>query len=153
MSAQTQEQAAEQSLESLCKQAQVLATGLPGALARLTVMAGPNRVEMEWQPAAAGAAGDDGSVPSPQAEPEATDYVIVAPLVGTFYRATEPDAAPFVTEGDIVEAGQQVAIVEAMKILNAVQTERSGRVTKFLAGNGDMVEFGQPLLTIDQADV
>jgi acetyl-CoA carboxylase biotin carboxyl carrier protein len=152
MSAQTQEQAAEQSLESLCKQAQVLATGLPGALARLTVMAGPNRVEMEWQPAAAVAVGG-GAMPSPQAEPEVTDYVVVAPLVGTFYRATEPDAAPFVTEGDIVEAGQQVAIVEAMKILNAVQTERSGRVTKFLAGNGDMVEFGQPLMTIDQADV
>jgi acetyl-CoA carboxylase biotin carboxyl carrier protein len=151
VSTQTQEQAVEQSLESLCNQARVLATGLPGALVKLTVMAGPNRVEMEWQPTAAVPV----ATAIQQAEPEVTtaaENVIVAPLVGTFYRSPEPDAAPFVAEGDLVEAGQQVAIVEAMKILNAVQAERAGRVAKILVDNGEMVEFGQPLIALEPAD-
>jgi acetyl-CoA carboxylase biotin carboxyl carrier protein len=147
-------QATEQSLQSLCQQAHVLATGLPGALTRLTVMAGPNRVEVEWQ-ATSQAAGGGTATTVLVAEPEATavsDNAVVAPLVGTFYRSPEPDAAPFVAEGDLVEAGQQVAIVEAMKIMNAVQTDQAGRVAKILAKDGDMVEFGQQLMIIESAD-
>ncbi len=150
---------AEDSLESLCKQARVLATGLPGALTRLTVMAGQNRVEMEWQPgsltlgsppagngtAAATLTGDTDVTPE-------AGHAIVAPLVGTFYRASEPDAAAFVTEGDLVEPGQQVAIVEAMKIMNAVQADQAGRVVKILAADREMVEYGQQLMILEPAD-
>ncbi len=148
-------QTADQALEALCQQARVLATKLPGALTRLTVMAGDNRVEVEWL--AAGQATDGGvvlAVPA-AAEPEAAaaaGTAVVAPLVGTYYGAPEPDAPPFVSEGDLVEAGQQVAIVEAMKIMNAVHAEHAGRVTSILAKDGDMVEFGQQLLIIEPAD-
>src|SRR5437016_11717054 len=91
---------AEDSLESLCKQARVLATGLPGALTRLTVMAGQNRVEMEWQPGSLAAASSppagDGTATDLTGDADLTPEAgpaIVAPLVGTFYRASEPDAA------------------------------------------------------------
>jgi acetyl-CoA carboxylase biotin carboxyl carrier protein len=164
MNADTQApQPAADSLESLCKQARVLATGLPGALTRLTVMAGQNRVEMEWRadslagPAAAGspAAGDGNGTAAlstgTEVTPE-TGHAVVAPLVGTFYRSPEPDAAPFVTEGDLIEAGQQVAIVEAMKIMNSIQADQAGRVAKILAADGDMVEYGQQLMILEPAD-
>lgn len=155
MSTETQApQAAEQSLEALCQQARVLATALPGALTRLTVMAGQNRVEVEWQ-ATAPAAGNGVAATLLATEPEVTptaENAVVAPLVGTFYRGGEPDAPPFVSEGDVVEVGQQIAIVEAMKIMNSVLADRAGRVAKVLAKDGDMVEFGQPLMIIDSAD-
>lgn len=155
MSTETQApQAAEQSLEALCQQARLLATGLPGALTRLTVMAGQNRVEVEWQ-ATAPTAGNGVAATLLATEPEVTataENAVVAPLVGTFYRGGEPDAPPFVSEGDVVEVGQQIAIVEAMKIMNSVQADRAGRVAKVLAKDGDMVEFGQPLMIIDSAD-
>jgi acetyl-CoA carboxylase biotin carboxyl carrier protein len=159
MNADTQApQSAEYSLDALCKQARVLATGLPGALTRLTVSAGQNRVEMEWQPgsAAAGAPWTGGTLTTALADdtdatPE-SGYAVVAPLVGTFYRSPEPDAAPFVTEGDIVEAGQKIGIVEAMKMMNAVQADRAGRVAKILAADGEMVEYGQQLMILEPAD-
>lgn len=149
----------EDSLEALCQQARVLATGLPGTLTRLTVMAGQNRVDMEWQATqtangsatAAAAPATTTLTADPEVTPE-TGYAVAAPLVGTFYRSPEPDAAPFVTEGDLVEAGQQVAIVEAMKIMNSVQTEQAGRVAKILATEGDMVEFAQPLMILEPTD-
>ena len=151
-------QPAEQSLEALCKQAKVLATGLPGALTRLTVMAGKNRVEMEWQPGSlavgpsqAGGTATTTLTADTDVTPEG-GHAIVAPLVGTFYRSSDPDSPPFVTEGDIVEAGQQVGIVEAMKIMNAVQTEQAGRVAKILVGDGEMVEYAQQLIILESAD-
>lgn len=155
----TTSQPAEQTLESLCKQARLLATGLPGALTRLTVMAGENRVDMEWLPGAApaGLALANGAATAAVATGEAgaeeePGHAIVAPLVGTFYRSPEPDAAPFISEGDIIEAGQQVGIVEAMKIMNAVQADQGGRVAKILASDGDMVEYGQPLIILAAPD-
>jgi acetyl-CoA carboxylase biotin carboxyl carrier protein len=152
----TTSQPAEQTLESLCKQARLLATGLPGALTRLTVMAGENRVDMEWVPGAAPAGlalanGVAAATLEPGAEEE-SGHAVVAPLVGTFYRSPEPDAAPFISEGDIIEAGQQVGIVEAMKIMNAVQADQGGRVAKILASDGDMVEYGQPLIILAAPD-
>jgi acetyl-CoA carboxylase biotin carboxyl carrier protein len=145
------------SLEALCQQAKVLAAGLPGTLTRLAVTVGENRVEVEWQPVtvvAGVAPAANGAAPAAtieDAEPE-TGPAVVAPLVGTFYRASGPDAAPFVSEGDLVEAGQQVGIVEAMKIMNAVQADQAGRVAKILVADGDMVEYGQPLMILESAD-
>ncbi len=114
---------------------------------------------MEWHAtagngtaaAASAVTGNATATTEPQDAP-AAENAVVAPLVGTFYRAGEPDAPPFVSEGDMVEVGQQIAIVEAMKIMNSVQADRAGRVVKVLAKDGDMVEFGQPLMIIDPAD-
>lgn len=74
---------------------------------------------------------------------------IVAPMVGTFYRAADPDASPFVQEGDAVTVGQTVCILEAMKLFNEIQSDVAGRVVSVLADNGAAVEYGQPLFLID----
>jgi acetyl-CoA carboxylase biotin carboxyl carrier protein len=74
---------------------------------------------------------------------------IIAPMVGTFYRSATPDAPPFVNEGDLVEAGQVVCIIEAMKLFNEIQAEKRGRVARILVENAAPVEYGQPLLLLD----
>lgn len=76
---------------------------------------------------------------------------IVAPIVGTFYRAPEPGAAPFVQVGDLVEAGQVVGIVEAMKLMNQVTADTAGRVAALLAADGEPVQFGQSLVRLTMA--
>ncbi|MGH3826278.1 MAG: acetyl-CoA carboxylase biotin carboxyl carrier protein, partial [Pseudonocardiaceae bacterium] len=70
------------------------------------------------------------------------------PLVGTFYRAAQPGGKAFVEVGDHVEPGTQVAVVEAMKLMNPVEADRAGRVTEFLSLDGAAVEYGQPLIAI-----
>ncbi len=74
---------------------------------------------------------------------------ITAPMVGTFYRAPKPDAPPFVAEGDAVEPGQAVCIIEAMKLFNEIQSEVQGRVAKILVENASPVEYGQLLMLVD----
>lgn len=92
-----------------------------------------------------------GTGPGLAAVPDAPDgTAVTAPLVGTFYRSASPDAAPFVAPGDRVEAGQQVAIVEAMKLLNSIEAPVAGTVGEILAADGEMVEFGQVLLNIQE---
>ncbi len=84
------------------------------------------------------------------AEDGTARYVpIVAPMVGTFYRATKPDAPPFVTEGDVVQTGQTVCVLEAMKMFNEIPSEIAGRIVRVLAENGAPVEYGQPLFLVD----
>jgi acetyl-CoA carboxylase biotin carboxyl carrier protein len=86
------------------------------------------------------------------ADQGAARYVpIVAPMVGTFYRAAKPDAPPFVTEGDVVQTGQTVCVLEAMKMFNEIPSEVAGRVVRVLAENGAPVEYGQPRFLIDPA--
>ncbi|MDR7487669.1 MAG: acetyl-CoA carboxylase biotin carboxyl carrier protein, partial [Armatimonadota bacterium] len=82
-----------------------------------------------------------------------TDHLrpITAPMVGTFYRAPAPDAPPFVNEGDVVQPGQTVCIIEAMKLFNEIQSEVAGRVARILVENGSPVEYGQPLILIEPA--
>jgi len=74
---------------------------------------------------------------------------VTAPMVGTFYRAAKPDAPPFVSEGDIVEPGQTVCIIEAMKLFNEIQSEVRGRVVRILVDNASPVEYGQSLMLVD----
>lgn len=74
---------------------------------------------------------------------------VTAPMVGTFYRAPGPDQPPFVQEGDRVEAGRTLCIIEAMKMFNEIPAEVSGRVVRVLAEDGAPVEYGQPLFLID----
>ncbi|KAA9166522.1 acetyl-CoA carboxylase biotin carboxyl carrier protein subunit [Amycolatopsis acidicola] len=85
----------------------------------------------------------------PREEPEAAgEDLVVAPTVGVFYRAPSPGAEPFVREGDRVTAGQQVAIVEAMKLAIPVAAGRDGTILRVLKDNGADVEYGEPLLEL-----
>ena len=87
-----------------------------------------------------------------EAEPAVVEGPSVkSPMVGTFYTSPSPDADPFVKEGDIVTVGQTVCIIEAMKIMNEIEAEVGGRVSKVLVENGAPVEYDTPLFTIDPA--
>jgi len=76
-------------------------------------------------------------------------HVLTSPIVGTFYRAANPDAEPFVKVGDTVTAGQTLFIVEAMKTMNQIPSPRAGTVTQILVEDGQPVEFGEPLVIIE----
>ena len=85
---------------------------------------------------------------SPAAAQEASNHILKSPMVGTYYNAPSPDAKPFVSVGDTVKQGQTICIIEAMKILNEIEADKSGTVVKMLAENAQGVEFGQPLFEI-----
>ena len=74
---------------------------------------------------------------------------IEAPMVGTFYRALAPDAAPFVAEGDVVEEGQVLCVIEAMKLMNEIEAKAAGRIARVLVENAQPVEYGQPLFLLE----
>lgn len=80
------------------------------------------------------------------------DHAIVAGLTGTFYRASSPDAPPFVEIGDRVEEGQTIGLLEAMKMLNPVEADRAGRVTAITVENGALVTRGAPLIRLAPDD-
>jgi len=83
------------------------------------------------------------------AEPEVQGHAVRSPMVGTFYASPSPDASAFVKEGDTVSAGQTLCIIEAMKILNQIESDKAGKITKILVENGQPVEFDQPLFIIE----
>ncbi len=85
-----------------------------------------------------------------ESEPPENIHIIRSPIVGTFYRAPSPGAEPFVKEGDFVEKGQTLCIIEALKVMNEIESDVSGRVVKILAENGQPVEFDQPLFYIEK---
>ncbi len=82
-------------------------------------------------------------------EPELEGHIIHSPMVGTFYRAPNPGAKPFVNEGQSVSAGDTLCIIEAMKILNQIESDKSGVVKRILVENGQPVEYNQPLFIIE----
>ena len=86
---------------------------------------------------------------APVADVVAGAITIEAPMVGTFYRATNPEATPFVSEGDTVKEGQTLCIIEAMKLMNEIESKVAGRVIKILVENAQPVEFGQPLFLVE----
>jgi acetyl-CoA carboxylase biotin carboxyl carrier protein len=145
---------------------------LPGPLHRLRVCAGGAELEVEWRheagsgplapvPAprtASAAAAVPLASPAPTGPPEpvgagvpAPRSAVRSPMVGTFYRAPEPGAAPFVAVGDLVRPGQVVGLVEAMKLMNEITADRAGRVTEVLVADGQPVEYDQPLVALDPA--
>ena len=75
--------------------------------------------------------------------------MVTAPMVGTYYSAPSPGAKPYVEIGDEVEVGQVLCTIEAMKMMNQIESERAGKVVAVLAKNGEPVEFGQPLFAIE----
>jgi acetyl-CoA carboxylase biotin carboxyl carrier protein len=136
-------------LDALCGSVSDVLKSAGAAPSRVRVRLGQASIDVEW-PTSAPVAGV-------LVEPVAAVVPIVpdnritvcSPLVGTFYRAPEPTARPFVEPGDLVLPGQQVGIVEAMKLMNAVHADAAGRVVEILVGDGDSVEYGQPLLVLE----
>ncbi|HWR73558.1 MAG TPA: acetyl-CoA carboxylase biotin carboxyl carrier protein [Nitrospirota bacterium] len=117
----------------------------------------PAMPRMEYPPAAiiAPAIPEREQQPAAQekaaAEAAANQVKVASPIVGTFYRATSPDKPPYVEVGDIVKKGQVLCIIEAMKLMNEIESEASGKVVKVFVENGQPVEYGQPLFLIETA--
>ncbi len=81
--------------------------------------------------------------------PRKDDHTVTSPMVGTFYSAASPGSKPFVELGSEVKMGQVLCIIEAMKMMNQIESDKVGKVTAIIAKNGDPVEFGQPLFVIE----
>lgn len=151
-------------MAELCRQAALLRGISSDPVRRIRLRSGDMSVEVEWpdvsgsrQPArekADGAAGgaDDAARTAEEPPGGAGDedgaHYVRAPVVGTFYTAPQPGAEPFVKEGDTVVAGQQIGIVEAMKLMNPVKADRTGEVVEVVAANAEPVEYGQVLVRI-----
>ena len=119
-----------------------------GAVAPMTVAMPMQAAPLVAAPAAVAA------VPAPEAPavetaPVAAGHAVKSPMVGTFYRSSSPGAAPFVQIGSMVKEGDTLCIVEAMKILNEIESDKSGTVTQILCENGQAVEYGQPLFIVE----
>jgi acetyl-CoA carboxylase biotin carboxyl carrier protein len=97
-------------------------------------------------PAAAAAPAAGAPAPAPRGGKE---HVVAAPMVGTFYGSASPGAKPFVEIGSEVKEGQVLCIIEAMKMMNQIESDKAGKITAIMATNGDPVEFGQPLFVIE----
>jgi len=79
----------------------------------------------------------------------AAGHAVKSPMVGTFYRSSSPGSAPFIQIGSVVKEGDTLCIIEAMKILNEIESDKSGTVTQILCENGQAVEYGQPLFIVE----
>jgi acetyl-CoA carboxylase biotin carboxyl carrier protein len=115
----------------------------PAPVAMVTQMAAPAPVAVAAPVAAAPAA----VAPAPEAVP--VGHTVKSPMVGTFYRSSSPGAKAFAEVGQQVKEGETICIIEAMKILNEIEADKSGTITKILAENGQAVEYGAPLLIIE----
>lgn len=116
-----------------------LVLGGPASVPPQIVQAAPSQAAAPSEPPAAGREPDAG-----EAGPR-----ITSPMVGTFYQAPGPDAKPFVSVGDVVEAGDVVCIIEAMKMMNEIESEQRGRLRRVLVENGQPVEYGQALFLLE----
>ncbi|WP_373684181.1 acetyl-CoA carboxylase biotin carboxyl carrier protein [Micromonospora thermarum] len=144
----------------LRRHARELVADLDGPVRRILLRRGDTVLEVEWHPPAESVQPlpatpvEVPAIAPPASPPPAAGparHAVRSPIVGTFYRAPEPGAAPFVAVGDRVHPGQVVGIVEAMKLMNEVTADRAGRVAEILADDGQPVEYDQPLLALDPA--
>lgn len=146
--------------EQVSREAHELLKKAGGPVKRVSVRAGEAHIEIEWDPTAnpapiTGGLPSGGTAASALEGPAGTELdgvAITAPLVGTFYGAPEPGAKPFVEPGDIVEPGQEVGIIEAMKIMNRIVSDVGGKVAEIIVSDGEMVEFGQKLMLLESLD-
>jgi acetyl-CoA carboxylase biotin carboxyl carrier protein len=99
-------------------------------------------------PAAAPAGGDGAPASAATAARKPSEHTVTAPMVGTYYASPSPGAKAFVEIGDEVKVGQVLCIIEAMKMMNQIESDKAGKITSIMAQNGDPVEFGQPLFSI-----
>lgn len=102
-------------------------------------------------PQAVPAAAPPATAPAPATNPDDELHIVKSPIVGTFYGSPSPGAAAFVSPGDRVEKGQVICIVEAMKLMNEIESDAAGEIVKCLVSNGQPIEFGQPLFSIRTA--
>jgi acetyl-CoA carboxylase biotin carboxyl carrier protein len=109
----------------------------------------PQTVEVAARPAASIAPASSPAPETPAPTPKSSGATIKSPIVGTYYGAPSPDAKPFIAVGDVVAKGDPLCIIEAMKIMNEINAEVSGKITKILVSNGQPVEYDQPLFEID----
>lgn len=140
-------------LREACVHADRLATAAPGRPRRLTVRDGDASVELEWDTTAPAPAATP-VTPAPAAVEPAPDngqHAICSPMVGVYYATPQPGAAAFVRVGDTVVPGQQVALIEAMKLMIPVEADRPGRVAELLVPPETPVEYGQPLIALEPA--
>ena len=128
------------------------AVGLLSQLGRqpssLHIRVGDIAVDITWEAGTLPPGAATGPEPPPEAGTAEPREYLTAPTVGVFYRAKEPGAEPFVTVGSLVEPGQQVGIVEAMKLMIPVESDRAGVITDVLKSNGAPVEYAEPLFAI-----
>jgi acetyl-CoA carboxylase biotin carboxyl carrier protein len=121
-----------------------------GAMVQGYPMPAPMAAPMVAAPMAAPAAAIPAApAAAPAAAPVASGHAVKAPMVGTFYRSASPGAKPFVEVGQAVKEGDTLCIIEAMKILNEIEADKSGTVTQVLCENGQAVEYGQPMFIIE----
>ncbi|MEV4659263.1 biotin/lipoyl-containing protein [Micromonospora sp. NPDC049301] len=147
-------------LDAVRRSALQLLADLPRQPSALRIRAGELTLEAEWsaaEPAVATAvppapAGSAAATPAAEAVADSGQHFVRAPTVGVFYRAPEPGAKPFVTEGDIVSPGQQVGIVEAMKLMIPVNADVHGTVVAMLREDGAGVEYDERLIALAPLD-
>jgi acetyl-CoA carboxylase biotin carboxyl carrier protein len=99
-------------------------------------------------PAAASPAAASAAPAAAAADPDAGLHIVTSPIVGTFYESSSPGSAPFAAVGDKVEAGQVLCIVEAMKLMNEIESDAAGEIIKRFVNNGQPIEYGQKLFAI-----
>lgn len=118
----------------------VVSMSAPAAQAQQALAAAPAAAPAPAAPAAA---------PATEAASASTHVALKAPMIGTFYRSSGPDSPAFVQVGDLVEKGQVICIIEAMKLFNEIEAEQSGRIVKAMVENASPVEYDQPLFLIE----
>jgi len=139
-------------LSELREHTRRLAADLSGALRRVSVSSGDATIEVEWQPNPEPANGHRPVPDEATPDEQPPGVVVTSPMVGTFYQAETPEAAPYVEVGSAVRAGQVIGIVEAMKLLNPITAESAGVVAEILVGNAEPVEFGQALVRLTEQE-
>jgi len=154
-------------IESTWAEARDLVRRLEGTtVQRFAVKAGEYEIEIERSEAQVGAAPASAGAPEPDQRVFSGSFAalsvpdegadnripVLAPLVGTFYESAQPGSKPFASVGDVVEAGQTVCIVEAMKLMNEVAAAEGGKVAEICVANGDPVEFDQVLMYLEPAE-
>jgi acetyl-CoA carboxylase biotin carboxyl carrier protein len=115
-----------------------MAMQAPATMAGPILQAAPQQIAPAMPATAAG-----------EHKPRNDDYTVTSPMVGTYYSAASPGAKSFVEIGSEIKVGQILCIIEAMKMMNQIESDKAGRITAILAKNGEPVEFGQPLFIIE----
>ena len=117
--------------------------GAPVAMPAPVMVAAPVPAPASFAPATSDAASASAEAAAP------SGHVVKSPMVGTFYTSSSPDSKPFVQVGSVVKEGETICIIEAMKILNEIEADKSGTVSRILVDNGQAVEYGQPMFLIE----
>ncbi|MGB7541888.1 MAG: acetyl-CoA carboxylase biotin carboxyl carrier protein, partial [Burkholderiales bacterium] len=125
----------------------IMKAGPAGREVAVTSASTPARANLPAEPIPV-AAPTASVAPAVEAPSAPEGHIVKSPMVGTFYRSASPGAKPFVEIGDAVKAGQPVCIIEAMKLMNEIETDQDGVIKAILVENGQPVEYGEPLMIV-----